>query len=232
VIVSIHQPQYLPWLPYLSKVAESDLFIILDSVDFQKNGLQNRNQIKTAQGAQWLTVPVHQRLGQKINEVEIDNRANWRRKHWQSIQQNYGKAAAFPGYATALQDTFDREWSSLCELNIHLVGLMMTWAGITTRTVRSSQMMGGGSASTLVLNLCLESRATHYLSGTGAQSYLDEQAFRDAGVEIVYRPAALPTSYPQMHRDAGFIDNLSALDILLNCGSGWRAYLPAAVTAE
>ena len=71
--IGIHQPQYLPWLPYFLKIDQSDVFVILDTVDFQKNGLQNRNQIKTNQGAQWLTVPVRQQLGQKIIDVRVDN---------------------------------------------------------------------------------------------------------------------------------------------------------------
>ena len=61
--VGIHQPHYLPWLPYFIKIAKCDIFIVLDNVDFQKNGLQNRNQIKTDKGYQWLTVPVEHKLG-------------------------------------------------------------------------------------------------------------------------------------------------------------------------
>jgi hypothetical protein len=231
VIVSIHQPQYLPWLPYLMKVEESDLFVLLDTVDFQKNGLQNRNQIKTAQGAHWLTVPVQQRLGQKIVEVEIDNRVNWRKKHWQTIEQNYGKAGAFAESSLALKAALEREWTLLCELNIHILTLMLQWAGITTPMRRSSQMQATGSASTLVLNLCLELGATKYISGTGGAGYLDEAAFRDAGIEILYRPPVLPESYPQRHAGTGFIADLSALDILLNCGAAWRSYLPARAAA-
>lgn len=226
MIVSIHQPQYLPWLPYFLKVEESDLFILLDSVDFQKNGLQNRNQIKTSQGAQWLTVPVRQKLGQKINEVQIDNNVDWRKKHWQAIQHSYGKASAYKLYAGELEDVFSREWVSLNELNIHLFTLMLHWLGIERKMLRSSEMEARGSNSDLVLNLCLETGAKQYISGTGGHDYLDETAFRNAGVEIVYRSSVLPEPYPQMYRQAGFINTLSALDIILNCGKEWRKFLP------
>ena len=74
--ISIHQPQYIPWLPYFLKISNSDCFIFLDSVDFQKNGVQNRNEIKTAQGRHWLTIPVSQNLGQKIKDTEINNNLN------------------------------------------------------------------------------------------------------------------------------------------------------------
>lgn len=223
--VAIHQPQYLPWLPYFTKIEESDLFILLDSVDFQKNGLQNRNQIKTPQGAHWLTVPVRQQLGQKILDVKLDEDSGWRRKHWQTLRQCYGKAAAFTTYETEIQTWFDTEWSSLSDLNVEVISTLMRWMDIRTPIVRSSQMKAEGRASDLVLNLCLEVGATKYLSGMGGRNYLDEEAFRKAGVEIIYRQANLPTTYPQQFTKVGFINYLSALDLLLNCGEAWRSYL-------
>lgn len=229
--VAIHQPQYLPWLPYFTKIKESDVFILLDTVDFQKNGLQNRNQIKTAQGAHWLTVPVQQKLGQKVRDVKIDNSDPWLRKHWQTIQQCYRKAAAFNAYEKELEALYADEWSSLNELNIVIISMMMRWMNIRTPIVRSSQMKATGIASELVLNLCLEAGATHYLSGMGGKNYLEPDAFRNVGIEIVYQPAVLPNSYPQMFPKAGFINGLSALDILLNCGEAWKSYLPGELVA-
>lgn len=224
--VAIHQPQYLPWLPYLMKIEESDVFILLDTVDFQKNGLQNRNQIKTAQGPHWLTVPVRQQLGQKIRDVKIDNRLDWRRKHWQTIQQCYRKALFFNAYEKDLEALYAREWTGLNEINMELTSLMLRWLNIRTPIMRSSQMKATGAASELVLSLCLEAGATCYLSGMGGKNYLERQSFADAGVEIVYRPSVLPEAYPQLFPQAGFINHLSALDIVLNCGEAWRNYLP------
>jgi hypothetical protein len=226
MIVTIHQPQYLPWLPYFLKVERSDVFILLDSVDYQKNGLQNRNKIKTAQGAQWLTVPVRHHLGDKICDIRIDDKVDWRRKHWQTLQQNYRKAAAYRRYEAELEGVFGQTWSSLNELNAHLCQLMLVWLGIERPIHRSSQMRARGTASELVLNLCLEAGGTRYVSGVGGRDYLDEAAFLAAGVEIIYLPPVLPVQYPQGYPQAGFIDSLSALDIILNCGEEWRKYVP------
>ena len=224
--VAIHQPQYLPWLPYLEKIEESDVFIFLDTVDFQKNGLQNRNQIKTAQGAHWLTVPVKQQLGQKIQDVVIDNSIDWRRKHWQTIRQSYTKASFFKTYEQDIEALYAREWSGLNELNIELTTLMLSWMNIGTHIMRSSQMKATGVASDLVLSLCLAVGATRYLTGIGGKNYLDSESFGKAGVEIVYRPSSLPVAYPQLFPRAGFINHLSALDIVVNCGEAWGSYLP------
>lgn len=230
--IAIHQPQYIPWLPYFRKIEECDLFIFLDSVDFQKNGLQNRNQIKTAQGAQWLTVPVRHRLGQKIRDIEIDDASGWRRKHWQTLRQCYGKADAFDIYAEDFESVFAADWSRLADLDIAITRMMMRWMGISTPTKLSSAMKATGTASELVLNLCREAGATRYISGTGGRNYLDTAAFAEAGVTLDFRPAALPVMYPQQFPRAGFINDLSALDMLLNCGTSWRDYLPREATAE
>jgi hypothetical protein len=231
MIVSIHQPQYLPWLPYLLKIERSDAFVILDSVDFQKNGLQNRNQVKTAQGPQWLTVPVRQKLGQKIIDVQIEAHSDWRKKHWQTLLQNYRKAPAFADYAPELEALYQREWESLCELNVVLLGMLMRWMRIERPVHHSSTLDCQGAASELVLNLCRKLGATRYLSGTGGRDYLDEGAFAAAGIEIEYAPLALPGAYPQLYPAAGFSADLAAIDILLNCGARYRDYLPAGSAA-
>lgn len=212
-------------MPYFLKIEESDLFIVLDSVAFQKSGLQNRNQIKTAQGAHWLTVPVRQHLGQKISDVRIDNSNDWRRKHWQTIQQSYRKALAFKEYEKDLEALYVSEWTELSELNIAIIAMMMRWMNIRTPIIRSSQMNATGTASELVLNLCVEAGGARYLAGLGGSNYLEPEIFMKAGIEIVYRPPVLPSGYPQLFPQIGFLNHLSALDILLNCGEAWRDYL-------
>jgi hypothetical protein len=226
MIVAIHQPQYLPWLSYFLKIEESDIFILLDTVSFQKNGLQNRNQIKTTKGRQWLTVPVKQSLGQEIKDVQIDNHRDWRRKHWHTICYSYGKSALFKHYQDRLEEIYEYDWTHLTELNIELMSLMLDWMGIRTKILRSSEMKASGVASELLLNLCLEAKATRYISGTGGCNYLSNDAFAWAGIEVVIKPPTIPYIYPQMFSELGFVDDLSALDIILNCGESWRNYLP------
>jgi len=225
--VSIHQPQYLPWSPYFKKIDEADIFIILDSVDFQKNGLQNRNQIKTSQGTHWLTVPVKQHLGQKICETRIQNSSNWRKKHWQTIQQNYSKAPFFSAYVEELRGIYEHDWTMLGELNVSMLGMFLRWMNIHTQLVSSTKLAATGSASDLVLNLCIEVGSTHYLSGVGGKNYIDLEAFDKAGIEVVFHDPVLPKVHPQCFPKAGFVGSLSALDLMLNCGESWRDYFPA-----
>lgn len=227
--ISIHQPQYLPWVPYFTKIEQSDLFILLDSVDFQKNGLQNRNLIKTQRGREWLTVPVQQHFGQKINEVEIANGSQWRRKHWEKIQHNYRKVNSFNVFEKDISTIFSHEWLQLSKLNIYCIELMLELLEINTPILKSSQMKATGQSSDLVLNLCKEAGASRYISGIGGKNYLKEGDFEDAGIEIIYQAPVLPEVYPQPFHQVEFFSDLSVIDILFNCGATWRDYIPRKV---
>jgi len=106
MIITIHQPQYLPWLGYFDKARQADVFILLDDVQFKKNEWQNRNRIRTAQGWQWLTVPVLHDFGAKINGIKINNKISWRANHQKAIELNYGKAPYFKEYFPYFQEVW------------------------------------------------------------------------------------------------------------------------------
>ena len=83
MIVSIHQPNYIPWAGYFHKIANSDVFVIFDDVQFPRGkDWIFRNKIKTESGEKWLSVPVkNKNKFLKINEIEINNDIEWQKKH-------------------------------------------------------------------------------------------------------------------------------------------------------
>ena len=110
--IAIHQPQYFPWPPYVHKVMSADIFVYLDAVQFSKNGLQNRNQVKTNHGAIWLTVPVKHEFGKTIREIEIaDLKAT--SKHWKTLQANYSQTLGFNRWQEGLRDLLHSGTTSL-----------------------------------------------------------------------------------------------------------------------
>src|SRR3990170_6236967 len=95
MLAAIHQLHYLSWLRYLEKVARADVFVVLDDVQYTKNGFQNRTKIKQASGWMYLTVPVRAHAGQHLREVECAPVPGWRERHWGALQSNYGRAPYF-----------------------------------------------------------------------------------------------------------------------------------------
>ncbi len=214
--LAVLQPGYLPWLGFFDQLARSDVFVFYDDVQYDKNGWRNRNRIKTPAGPHWLTVPVNvKHLGQRICDVEIENRSNWSKKHLGSIRQYYGKAPYFKDYFPAIESLLEQQWEKIIDLDLALIDQFVQWFGIDTEFYRSSQLNVQGERNERLLNLCLRFGAERYLSGNAAQDYLDVDLFKSSGVEVCWQNYQHPV-YPQILGD--FIPYLSALDLLLNCG--------------
>lgn len=223
-IVAIHQPQYLPWLPYLSKVAQCDVFVYLDNVQFQKNGVQNRNQIKTANGPAWLTVPVRASMQVNIGQTPIDNSQHWRQKHLRSIENAYARAPFKGLLEEGLRQILESEWNYLGDLNIAVTEWMFKQLDIRCERVRSSDINASGLKDDLVLSICREVGGRTYLSGNGAKAYQDPEKFREQGIELTYQHVD-NRQYPQCFAKTGFLPALSGLDLILNVGDKARGYL-------
>ena len=219
MIVAIHQPQYLPYLGFFHKLCSCDLFIALDDVQFQKNGLQNRNKIKTAQGWQWLTVPVLHRADQKILEVRINPKVNWRNKHLNALKTNYSKAPFFEEFWPALSEVYATNHEDLSGLNMDLTKLLLQFLGVDKKIVCSSSLNAEGERTQRLINLCREVGATTYLSGPGGKRYMDAEAFPAAGLKLEYQDFTFPEQYPQMFPQQGFVPYMSVLDTLFCCGA-------------
>ncbi len=216
MLAGIHQLHYLPWLRYFDKIARCDVFIVLDNIQYNKNGWQNRNKIKTAQGAALLTVPVHASLGSTLDVVRIDNTARWGRKHWATIQQSYARAPYFDEHRSFLADVYAREWEELNELNRRMLEYYVQSLGIRTPIVYASELNVPGEATTRLVNLLRAVGADRYYSGAYAlDQYLDADLLDDAGITLAIQQWSAPV-YPQLHGD--FIPDLAIVDLLMNCG--------------
>ncbi|MEI9897612.1 MAG: WbqC family protein [Chthoniobacter sp.] len=224
MIVGIHQPQYLPWIPYCDKADQCDVFVYLDNVQFQKNGVQNRNQILTAQGPRWLTVPVRASLDWTIRETPIADRV-WPRKHIRTIEQEYRRAPFAAGFDDTLRALLEQEWPSLAALNIAVTEWMFERLGLRCRRVCASELAITGAKEDLVIAICQALGATEYLSGTGAKSYQTTENFAAHGLTLRYQEYQ-NQPYPQCGTGE-FTPDLSALDLLLNAGPQAREFMLA-----
>lgn len=216
MLVGIHQLHYLPWLRYFEKIARTDVFVVLDNIQYNKNGWQNRNKVKGQQGPLLLTAPICDQYQQRLDEARIDNRRNWAAKHWKSLQQCYGKTPYFDRYASFFEDTYAQRWEYLNDLNRHMLGFYLQALGITTRTVYASTLPVPGEATDRLVNLIRAVEGTAYYSGAYAlDAYLDAEVLSEAGVDLVLQEWKCPV-YPQRYGD--FVADLSIVDLLMNCG--------------
>lgn len=217
--VTIHQPEYLPWLGFFDRVCRSDIFVILDDVGYQKNGFINRNKIKTSQGWQWITVPVIGRSpNQQINKVLIDNSHPWRDNHWKALYFNYSKAPFLKEYSDFFASVFKKKWEKISELDCFLIENIIKILGFKTKIERISMMNLPGMTTDRLVNICKEVGADTYLSGPGGKGYLEIEKFKKEKINVVFQEFVHP-EYPQQFPKQGFVPNLSIIDLLFNCGS-------------
>lgn len=218
MIVTIHQPEHLPWLGFFDKMRQADVFVLLDTTQFAKDDYQNRNRIKTAQGATLLTVPVykHGRSLQLIRDVEICNDTNWRGRCWNQISQSYRTAPYFAEHRPFFHDLYSRPWTKLCELNSTIIRYLAACLGLTTTLLTASELgvfeRGGTNVN---LAICRALGASAYLSGKHGRQYLDEDRFVEHGIRVTYQDFQHPL-YPQQW--GAFVSHLSIIDLLFNCG--------------
>jgi len=216
MIVAVHQPQYLPWLGYFDKIDKADIFVLLDTVQFKKNEWQNRNKIKTAQGWQWLTVPVLYKYPQLINEVTINNKVNWQHKHEQALLSNYTKAPCFEMVTNILGDIFSSPWEYISQLNIAAVKRIAKALGIDTQIHVTSELGEfPQDPDERLVAVTKHFGAGTYLAGIGGREYMDLDTYKRSGVEVIFQDFKHPV-YDQLFGD--FEPFMSIVDLLSNHG--------------
>jgi len=210
--VAIHQSQYIPWPPYFRKIAQADVFVILDKVQFQKNGVQNRNRIRNKERDFWLTIPVTGQLNDLISDKKLSD-SRWNKKHWNALQLAYAKAPFWHQFNQGIENLFHQEYAVLGEVNDCFLRYLLDVLQISTKVFRLSELALDGTKSDLLLSICKHFGATVYVSGLGGKAYLKEDTFRQSGIAIEYLESVSPV-YSQFYGD--FIQGLSILDMMFN----------------
>jgi hypothetical protein len=224
VILTAHQPVYLPWLGLFHKIALADQFIAFDQVQYQPKDWNNRNRIKAPQGPIWLSVPVLRKgyLERNISDIEINNVEPWARKHWRSMKLAYAKAPHFARYADFFEDTYARRWHTLVELNAYMLAWFLETLGIQVPVRSAGEWNFQGEKSALVLDMCRQVGASQYIFGAQGRDYADVADFTEAGIKAHFQDYRHP-EYPQLH--GAFEPHLSIVDLLFNCGDASRDIL-------
>jgi hypothetical protein len=218
-LVGIVQPTYLPWLPFFERMAASDVFVLLDDVEYSKNSFFNRNAIKARQGRQLLTAPVLYRGNSraKIREIRVNEALHWRAKHLRTIEQAYARAPHWPAFRDRIVEIYQRPCDKLIDIALPLIDLMRGAFGIGTPMYSSSEIAVAGERNEKLVGICRHFGATHFIVKPGTETYHPPDEFAPHGVGFAYLSYSSPV-YPQLHE--GFEPMLSALDYLLNCGPG------------
>jgi hypothetical protein len=223
----ILQPSYIPWRGFFDLVHDADVFVFYDDVQYDKHGWRNRNRIKTAQGTQWLTIPVLAKGNVSesllVKDVAITKNQDWSKKHLGTLRQSYGKAPFFNEYFPLLGEIFAKKHERLADLTIELTVALARALGIEhTRFLRSSELGIDGGKTERLVRLMQHLGADRYLSGPSAKDYIEAPLFANAGIELDYKTYIYP-EYEQLHPP--FDAQVSVLDLLFMKGKDAPAFI-------
>ncbi len=219
--VGIHQPEFFPWLGFFHKMSLCDTFVLLDTVQFEKNNFQNRNKILFGGESGWLSMPVEKHsLHTLVKDIDI----NWTdekliKKHLLSIEQNYKKCEFFSEVFPFLQELYEQKLEKLADFNTQVIVFFVKALGLKTTIVRASEMALSGEAhggTDVTLEICKDLQADTYISGSGAKAYLDVQKYTDAGIKVYFQDFHYPTYEQKGTKE--FVSHLSVLDLYMNHG--------------
>lgn len=218
--VTIHQPNYLPYLGFFNKINKSDIFVSLDTVQFVKSGplaWMNRNKIRTAEGWAWLTVPVLTRgkFPVSMQKALIDNGIDWKKKHFSSLYYSYKRAKYFDKYIGFFEELYKKEWQSLNLLNEEIIKYLLAELAISVKIVRASDLNTKAKGTELLVAICKQVGANQYIYGKHGADYMEFNRFKENGIKLIADNFISPC-YNQLYKP--FIENLSIVDLLFNEG--------------
>ncbi|KQC13006.1 MAG: hypothetical protein APR63_01570 [Desulfuromonas sp. SDB] len=218
--VAIHQPNYLPWIGYFCKMNLCDVFIVLDNVEYPKNGIVNRNKIRVKNGWNWITVPIERKYyGTPINGVRLPEDDSWWKKHWNAILANYSKSEFFYENSSFFENLYmEKKYKMLQELNEFMINFIANKLDIHPKIIRASEMdLDFNLKKTdLIIDILSKCDCKTYFSGMGGKGYLVEKSIFDAGIDLKY---FVFESKQYSQRWPGFEPYMSVIDLLFNLGS-------------
>ncbi len=221
MILSIHQPDYIPWIGFFYKVSRSDCLVYLDDVQFSNQAAHNFNYIKTAQDPFRLKIPVDYHFGDTINQVRTKDELSWKQKHLKTLEYNYSKAPFFKETFPEFENILNRHYCDISEFNIAMNNMILKGFNISTKLERSSNLNIKTKREQKVIDICLKMGSNTYLSGQGAKAYQIKENFNKNGIELLYLDYD-PIKYAQIGKP--FLPKLSVIDFIFNCGFDW-AYI-------
>jgi hypothetical protein len=217
--ISTHQPNYIPWLGYFYKIAESDIFVFLDDVQYSNHGMHNYHYVKTPQGSYRMKIPVIGSQGDLIKSIRTRDELEWKDKHLKILTANYKRAKFFEEIFSDFSGLINSPYPNLATQNMTIVKFLCERLGIETRFIEASSLNITSTREDRIIDICNTLHGEIYNSGSGARGYQKEEDFTLKGITLKYS-AFQPFIYPQQWGD--FQSNVTILDYLMNCGYDWE----------
>lgn len=218
VTVSVHQPNFLPWLKLLDKILASDVFVAYDTVQYTRSEYHSRQKIKYESGATWLSVPLTTGSNTLIRDARIDNKQPFRGRQLKRIRVSYGRSPFFDEVYPIVERAYRGRQEFLVDLSLELIHGFCEYLGSDVRIVRASELEHSGDNAERIVALVRGAGGSVHLTSTfgSDRDYIDWPAVARAGIGI----RSQEFTHPVYEQPFGgeFLPHLSALDMLFARG--------------
>lgn len=215
--VVVLQSNYFPWKGYFDLIHDADFFIFYDTAKYTKNDWRNRNRIYTANGLQWLTIPISaDAVKLKINEVTFKD-SNWQELHYKTLLYGYKKAPYFRQLDPLLNEILlDQKWTHLSMLNQFIIKKISQLLGLNTEFLYSENFNTDGATVERLVQLLKQANTTEYISGPSAKNYLTgkEHLFLENNILLTFKEYPVYPEYKQLSQP--FRHDVSIIDLIAN----------------
>ena len=197
MIVAIHQPNLLPRLKVLQKLALADKWIVLDTVSFARREYQSRALLVPNHGSHnpfWLTAPVHCPNGRNtlISDTFIAE-PDWIARLQLTILCAFRASTPYRPIRDELLDRVSQCSSDVTSLGIGTTLSLLLPSGNVPQITRASDLESDRShvepfksPTDRIVWLCQQVGATTYISDSGGTQYLDEAPFLKADISVLW----------------------------------------------
>lgn len=219
MIVSIHQPHFLPWMGYINKIMRSDVFIILNTVQYRPRYYQNRAKVRRGNEAIWISVPVHSQRETKIQDVTLVKDIDWRKNIVLTIENLYRRKPFFKECWNSIRDEILKDEENLDKLNSNLLLVLLKMLEINHVKIHiaSDLPVDTLDPTQRLVGLCKEANATSYISGRGGKDYMELDKFEAVGIKVIYQDLDF-NNVVYAQGEYPFVPGLSVIDAIFNIG--------------
>ena len=192
-MVRLIEPTYFPPISHWKFIKSKDLLWSINS-KYNKQTLTNRTYMDSANGELMLTVPIkHSGKNQPrvFSDIKLDLSSDWKKNHFKSIKICYQSSPFYEFYEDDLISFFNLDYENLYDLNLKSIKMVCNWLKIKMPEDIYNKK---NKYEVKIQDL------TH-MSNCKRTSYLKQKKYNQT-----------------FETKNGFINDLSVIDLIFNCG--------------
>ena len=218
--IAVFQPTFLPYPGYFGLIDYVEKFVIMDNVQFEKSGWQQRVLINLKGSAYWLTLPVKKKnkYSQLIKDVEIYDK-KYIKKHLLTIKQSYCEFPFYNKFYPEIEKIYKKDYKKLLDFNLSFIYFFCEILDINKNKLTflsDMQIDSKYKKDDLIYEICNNIKNTkEYIASIGAEIYLKNNKKLNDEFKIKY------FSYSDKESNLFYNNkyyNLSIIDLIFKHG--------------